>query len=197
MSSDNLHSEQELLTAVDEQSAFRILYDRYWQRLYEKALGRLGNDEDAQDVVQEIFISLWRNRQKVQVDGTLAPYLFTALKYSIIKRIHRKSQHAAPYPLTLDQLGSVELSPNEILQFKELQDIIEREVSELPERMQQIYRLSRTDYLTTLQIAETLGLSEQTVKNTLSTAVARLKDRLGRYNSYMLFLICHFYFRED
>ena len=65
-------TDKELLLATDEEASFRQLYDRYWEALYDKALNRLGNDADAQDVVQEIFISLWRNRSSIQVEDSLS-----------------------------------------------------------------------------------------------------------------------------
>jgi hypothetical protein len=58
-------TDKALLIAEDEQEAFRLLYDRYWQALYLKALYRIGNDADAQDLVQEVFIGLWRNKNNI------------------------------------------------------------------------------------------------------------------------------------
>ena len=81
-------SDKELLLHKDDR-AFRILYDRYWQVLYKKAIARLRNEDDAKDILQEIFISIWNNRQQIEFEETLAPYIFTALKYSIIKKVER------------------------------------------------------------------------------------------------------------
>src|ERR1700710_1212554 len=85
-------SDSALLIAADEHSAFRILYDRYWETMYKKAFVRLGNDDDAQDVVQEVFISVWRNKQTIEVAASLEGYLFTAIKYSVIKRVYRAAK---------------------------------------------------------------------------------------------------------
>ena len=64
-----------LLEAMDEHAGFRILYSRYWEALYKKAFYRLGNNDDAQDAVQEVFISLWRNKDTIQFEQDLSPYL--------------------------------------------------------------------------------------------------------------------------
>jgi RNA polymerase sigma-70 factor (family 1) len=182
-------SDKALLIAVDEHSAFRILYNRYWESLYKKALYRLGNSEDAQDAVQEVFISLWRNRETIQFEGTLSPYLFTALKYCVIKKVYQNAKKGIPLPLSVDELECTGLTTEELLQYKEMQAIIAIEVNKLPQRMQEIYRLSRMEDLQIAEIAEQLNISEQTVKNTLSTALKRLRERLTRYTCWCAFLI--------
>src|SRR5215470_16711891 len=96
--------DRSLLTANDEQSAFRIIYERYWESLYRKAVARLGDTENAQDAVQEVFISLWRNRHTIQVEDSLAPYLFTALKYCIIKKVCRHAGKGVQLPLSIEDL---------------------------------------------------------------------------------------------
>jgi len=182
-------SDSMLLIAEEEQSAFRELYDRYWEQLYKKALTRLGNDADAQDAVQEIFISCWRNRKKIEIEDTLAPYLYTALKYWIIKKVYRQSKKGIIVPLSTDILEQTELTTEEFLQYKDLQHLIAEEVSNLPEKMQQIYRLSRIEQLPVALIAEQLKISEQTVKNTMTSALKRLREKLSHYSCFLPFLL--------
>ena len=183
-------TDKELLAASDEEASFRLLYDRYWEALYNKALNKLGNDADAQDTVQEIFISLWRNRQSIQIEDSIAPYLFTALKYCIIKRLYREAKKKTSHlTTTIEAFAKTELTTDELIQYKELSSIIASETALLPERMREIYRLSRVEYLTILEIAQQLNLSEQTVKNTLSTALKRLRESIARHSNWMLFLL--------
>src|ERR1700754_4074230 len=132
-------TDKALLKAADEQFAFRVLYDRYWEPLYIKAFRRLHNEEDAQDVVQGIFITLWRNRHQVQVEESLAPYLFTALKYSIIKLVYRKAQKGTILPLSIADLEKYAIGLSPDIELKELKSTIDNEVAELPDRMREIY----------------------------------------------------------
>lgn len=171
-------TDKALLKAADEQFAFRILYDRYWEPLYIKAFHRLHNEQDAQDIVQGIFITLWRNRHQVQVEESLAPYLFSALKYSIIKLVYRKAQKGSLLPLSLVDLEKHYANTNTEIEFKELKANIDNEVAGLPDRMREIYQLSRVQHLRNAEIAEMLNISEQTVKNTLSVTLKRLKSKL-------------------
>lgn len=182
-------SDIELLKAEDDQAAFRILYNRYWERLYKKALSRLGNDSDAQDAVQEIFISLWRNKHTITASPTLSSYLFTALKYCIIKKVYRKAKRGVHLPIFLAEFRDPQPGSDEIAQYKEVQSIIASEVAALPDRMKEIYRLSRNENLPTPEIAQRLQLSEQTVKNTLTIALKRLRERLSHFASFLLLLL--------
>ncbi|UKJ06936.1 RNA polymerase sigma factor [Solitalea lacus] len=182
-------NDKDLLVHKDEEAAFRVIFDRYWRALYQKAINRLGNDADAQDVVQEIFISCWNNRNAINVEVSLAPYLFTALKYAIIKSVYRKGKKGIHVPLDYEELHYVDLSTEEVLQYNELQEIISNKVAELPERMQEIYRLSRIEDLQIAQIAQQLNISEQTVKNTLTTALKRLRKDLTQYSCWLPFFL--------
>jgi RNA polymerase sigma-70 factor (family 1) len=182
-------SDKMLLEALDEQASFRILYNRYWEALYKKAFHRFGNSDDAEDAVQEIFISLWRNKNSIQIDDTLAPYLFSALKYYIIKHVYLKAKSGIQVNLSTENLEHFEFTTEELLQYKELQLVIANEVNGLPERMREIYRMSRVENLQTAEIAATLKISEQTVKNTLTTALKRLRGGLSKYNCLFIFLL--------
>lgn len=172
-------TDAELLMAEDAPSAFSIIYNRYWERLYKKAVVRFGNDADAEDTVQEVFISLWRNKDTVDAANTLSPYLFTALKYSIIKRIYRKTRKGEQVPLSLELLERSETQSDDQILVKELQTIIGKELDQLPTKMRQVYDLSRVEHLRITEIAERLNISEQTVKNTLTTALKRLRQRIS------------------
>lgn len=184
-----LFTDNALLATTDEGVAFRVLYERYWEALYKKALARVGNDADAQDVVQQAFISCWRNKDHIKIEDSLAPYLYAAVKYAIIKLVYRRAKKGVLLPLNAEELEHAELTTEELLRYKELESVIANEVSGLPERMQQIYRLSRMEQLQVAEIASYLNISEQTVKNTLHTALKRLREKIGKYNSLFLFLL--------
>lgn len=184
-----LFTDRDLLTAADERAAFRILYERYWEPLYKKALARVGNDADAQDMVQQAFISCWRNKDRIEIGDSLAPYLFAAIKYAIIKLVYRRVKKGALLPLNAEELELTGSTTEELIRYKELESAIANEVSELPVRMREIYRLSRAEHLQVAEIANHLNISEQTVKNTLHTALKRLREKLSKYNSLILFLL--------
>ncbi|MFT3902782.1 MAG: RNA polymerase sigma-70 factor [Niabella sp.] len=180
-------SDSEILRSGEERN-FRVLYERYWKDLYQKAIPRLGNPDDAKDVVQDIFVTLWNNRFSIVVADTIKPYLFTALKYAIIKKIERGDARGQVYPLNIENIQKVTFSSEELLHYKQLEKLIDNEVSKLPERMQQVYRLSRNEHLRNSEIANRLNLSEQTVKNILSESLKRLRSKLAQYK-FAIFIL--------
>lgn len=169
-------SNSELLKLIkkDNTEAFRLLYDRHWKELYIKACKRVG-EEEAKDIVQEIMTTLWRRRKNIsiQTETNVAGYLYTALKYRIISH----------YAYTASEIRKISFfdvpegfdNVTGRLEFAELRELIEREVSKLPFRMQQIFRMSREDDYSISDIASHLHLSEQTVKNQLTEALKRLR----------------------
>lgn len=179
-------SDTDLLIAEDSHTAFTIIYNRYWDRLYKKALVRFGDDADAQDTVQEVFISLWRNKLTIDAPHTLAPYLFAALKFAIIKKVYQNAKLGKFTALSIDRLEEYCLSGEDQFQVKELQSVILHELDNLPVKMRRIYDLSRVENMRTAEIAEQLNISEQTVKNTLTTALKRLRNRLTHYANFFL-----------
>lgn len=176
------------LLLSDEENGFRVLYDRYWQGLFKKAKTRLGNANDAEDIIQDIFVTLWNNRATITIEDSLQAYLYTALKYCIIKKIERDYKRKKVYPLNIDGAGSIEISTEDLLQYKELEALIAAEVEQLPSRMKEIYHLSRHEQLTIRAIAAQLNLSEQTVKNILGESVKRLRIKLAKHQ-FSIFLL--------
>jgi RNA polymerase sigma-70 factor (ECF subfamily) len=136
-----------------------------------------------------VFISLWRNRTSIEIESSLESYVFTALKYAIIKLVTRRAKKGVMLPLSVETLEHTELTPNELLLYKELKTAVANKVKDLPERMQEVYNLSRVEHLSTHEIAQRLNLSEQTVKNTLSTAMRKLREGLGHYSCWIVFFI--------
>ena len=166
--------------------AFTILVDRYWTRLYQHLFSRIRNEDDAEDAVQEIFIGFWKNKSTIicNHEDSLGPYLFSAAKYCAIDYFS-KPETAIPYENALEtvlEYASSDCS-DEVVLLHELRQIINTEIANLPDRLRQPYLLSREDHLSIKEIANQLQLSEQTVKNNISTVLSKLKIKVDQYNS--------------
>lgn len=193
---EKLISDGELLQAIkgDDTAAFEILYDRYWKALYQKACQRVNQDE-AKDMVQEVMITLWKRRKQVVVKGgEIGAYLFTAIKYRVISH-YAFSEAEIKQAAFFDILDEVHTTDG--LETKELKQLIDAAVSQLPTRMQQIFRMSREDDYSIAEIARQLNLSEQTVKNQLTEALKRLRVALqshvpGGWALLLLYLFCYY-----
>lgn len=164
------------LIKEDNHPAFTTLVNRYWEELYRHIHARLKDEENTRDILQEIFITAWKNRTTIYTDanGTLASYLFKAARYCIIRQFSRAKQTIFSEEL-LENLLSHQSTAQEMLETKELEKRVRDELDRMPERLQSVYRLSRYAHLSNKEIASHLSLSEQTVKNNISIALHHLR----------------------
>ncbi|MBB5638839.1 RNA polymerase sigma-70 factor (ECF subfamily) [Pedobacter cryoconitis] len=184
----NPSSDSSLIESVktDNHIAYTALVDRYWEDLYRHIWQKIKNSDEAKDIVQDIFLGLWKNRAKIVTDerDSIAPYLFMAAKYAIINYFSRPgitiTNENALYAALNSPSGTKTDDP---LLLKELQQLVDSEISNLPERLQVPYRLSREQQLTIREIALKLSISEQTVKNNITSALNQIRFRLGKHDS--------------
>lgn len=178
----NQLKEPELIRLIKQgnQDAFKVIYEKYWKKLYGVALLRMTR-ADAKDIVQEVFISLWMKRENLIITNSLSSYLYTAIKYKIInyfesnlvKNNYLNSLHKAAIEF--------ENSTNEIINVKDLEQIIESSNKNLTPKVKEVFELSRNDNLSNHEIAQKLNVSDQTVRNYISIALKSLKIHLRNY----------------
>lgn len=157
--------------------AFTALVNRYWEDLYRHVHTRLRHKEDAKDILQEIFITVWKNRETITVDDKgMGAYLFQAARYSVID--HFSKPHTIIYNEELLQ-ELVSASAHEQLELKEIEQQVIKALDSMPERLQLPYRLSRYQHLSNREIAIRLSLSEQTVKNNISITLRYLRTHIN------------------
>jgi RNA polymerase sigma-70 factor (family 1) len=166
------------LTKGGNNHAFTALVNRYWENMYKHVHARLRHEDDAKDIVQEIFISVWKNRDTITVDenGTLGSYLFQAARYAVID--HFASPGTVIYNEEL-LASMITTSGHEQLELKEIEQQVIHVLDNMPERLQLPFRLSRYQHLSNKEIAARLSLSEQTVKNNISITLRHLRAHIG------------------
>ncbi|TCD26528.1 sigma-70 family RNA polymerase sigma factor [Pedobacter psychrodurus] len=184
----NLSSDSNLFELIKASNhlAYTSIIDKYWEELFRHIYPKIKNSEDAKDIVQDIFLSLWKNRLNISLNekDSLAPYLFRSAKYAVINYFSRPGITIADEQKLSAALNAPsETKTDDKLLINELQNLLEREVNQLPERLQLPYRLSREQDLSIREIAKKLSLSEQTVKNNISAALSAIRFKLGKYNS--------------
>ncbi|MFX1708267.1 sigma-70 family RNA polymerase sigma factor [Chitinophaga sp. CC14] len=167
------------LLLEDDHLAYLEIYNRHAKGLYIKGSKKLDNNDEAKDLLQDVFVALWQNRYSLTVDTPLAGYLYATLRYMVIKRIvHKKVQ--TTYLDSLKFSTPIKSSSADYLaRENELKRIIESEISSLPEKMQEVFRMSREHHLSHKEIAMQLGLSEATVKKHVNNALKSLRVKLG------------------
>ena len=173
-------SDKELFDVVREgdTQAFSVLFDRYGETLLSFILKRIGSITDAEDILQDVFASLWNRRHKIEIQDSIYPYLFKAAKYEVIDWMVRDQKRISHFEQLVLPLKNEPAAPNdseEQLMAKELSFFLDNEIAKMPLTMQSAFNLSRVEGLSIKEIAFRLSISEQTVKNNISLALSRLK----------------------
>ncbi|MFZ4262509.1 RNA polymerase sigma-70 factor [Sphingobacterium sp. HJSM2_6] len=174
----------ELLIKGDNK-AFAEIYNRYWKSLLFVATKKLGRIEDGEEIVQDIFVSLWNRRDVLQVNTSLKNYLSASVKYRVIKHLD-KQYHANLYLNSLIDNNFIEATTERTVEFDELRDELERNIVLLPERCQLVFRLSKEEGKSQKEIASALEISEKTVENHLGKAYKILRAKLAGYMMTLL-----------
>lgn len=155
--------------------AFTEIYNRYWKKLFLAAGNKLGDLDEAEELVQQIFVSLWDRRAVLDLRGELAPYLAVSVKYRVLKvlsRRHYRREFEHALPELLDD------STQEWLQFEELRSRMEELVAALPEKCRLVYQLSRNEGYSQKQIAAELDIAEKTVEAHIGKALRLIRKGL-------------------
>lgn len=167
--------------ARSDKKAFTALYNRYWEKLFAIAARKVDDLHDAEEIVQEIFVSLWNKRENLQITSNLNNYLAVSVKYRVIKMLARQQIHQRIDDSEMPELSILDNSTLDYLDFDELKSRLENYVSELPEKCRLVYQLSREAGYSQKQIAEEMAISEKTVEAHLSKAIKTLRIRLNKF----------------
>jgi len=180
--------------STDDQEAFTILYRRYWEDLFVTAAKVLRGKEEAADVVQDVFLSLWNRRHELNIEGSLAAYLQTSVRYKAIHYIEKNITRRDFLSMLTDvAVNTLPPSAEIWLQLKEVQQAIHNTVARMPPKMQEVYCLSRQEHLSHKEIADRLGISVETVKKHIQHALQLIKTALV-YTSVSFPLLLHLAF---
>lgn len=158
---------------------FEQLFNTYWEDLYRLAYHRVQDAKEAEDMVQDIFANLWERRQSLEIAVSFQSYLRTALKYHIIKRAANADLRKRTLTHLLQQMEQVEISVLDMLSAGEVRRTLDTAIQHFPKNMRDIF-LMRANEFTVAEIAQALGLSEQTVKNNTTEALRRLRMVLAK-----------------
>lgn len=170
--------------------AYEIIYNRHWKSLYQHANAMLANDEEAKDVVQDVFTNLWLKANTINANTPLAPFLFCATRNNILNRIKHlkvKAKFDEHIQYAFDHLTEL---PDSSLIAKELAKQIEEGTQIMPPKMRQIFMMSRHEHLAHKEISEQLNISDKTVKRQITNAlnILRVKLELYKFIIYSIFI---------
>lgn len=184
------HTDQQLLDLICEgdRKAFDQIYLRYWKKLLLYSGKIVRDDEEAQDIVQEVFVSFWKRRDELADLDSLSSYLHGAIRLRSLGYI-RRNLYKHNYLESLKSFFEEGTDMvNEHINKEELDAVIHSEISKLPPKMREIFILSRMEQMSHREIAERLNISDKTVKKQINRSLNLFRLVLDEKSGSLLFL---------
>jgi RNA polymerase sigma-70 factor (ECF subfamily) len=179
-----LYNDEELMQEIkaDNMFAFDVLYKKYCKGVFKFGYSILKSPEDAENLMQDVFLSLWENRHKVEKDSSIKSYVFTIAYNSAISIIRKKARESE-FVEYLKSLQEINEDPvNMELEYNELTNKLDEIIKALPQRQKEVYLLHRVEGLKYNEIAERLHISINTIENHMSRALKTIREKLGSYS---------------
>ena len=184
-------NDNELLALIkaNDENAFKLLYEIYWEQLFVSAYNLLKDRETCEDIIQEIFIGFWSNREKIQIKTTFAGYLHASVVYKVYDYFKKNKNVFKEEFLDAFDNRIQTITPESQLIFNELSAQINFAVELVPKTSRVVYKLSREKQLSHKEIAEKLNISTKTVEAHITKALKIIRSALNQINGFELALI--------
>ena len=181
--------------------ALKLIMDQWYSRLYNFAIGYLKNERNAEEVIQDVFLQLWDNREKLTDNTSINAYLFTLTRNRCIDVIRRERLliqfHTDKKEEYIYLTNSYHALSDPVLDHifeKEFQNEIDKTVNALPDQCQKVFYLSREKGLKNKEISELLHISQKTVETHITKALKTirltLEKKFPESFNLMLFFVC-------
>lgn len=167
------------LVKLSDGKAFDEVYQRYWRKLYALAYYHLKDSSEAEDVVQEIFVSLWASRERANIRSLYA-YLATATKYAVFNHFSQPGGKTTSLESLMNSQDAA-LSPAD---SRLMEREIREEISKLPEKCRLVFRYSREEGLCNKSISEKLNISTKAVEKHITRALRQLRVQLKHFTFF-------------
>lgn len=151
---------------------FKFIYSLYWEKLYNISFYYTRSEQDAEDIVQDVFISLWARREKLALTGPLENYLVRCTKYTAFFYLKIKYKKAEAFAGAKQVFQSNETE--EYIAYKDVQGYIQSVFESVSQKTRDIFYLSRFDGLTYVEISSMLDISVKTVEYHISLALKKI-----------------------
>lgn len=167
---------QERIAFYNDELAFKEVYYLFYNKLFHFAYAFIKNKERAEEITEDVFINLWRNRSHLTEIKNLKVYLYTATKNSSLNYIAKRAHEitTAPYDDIAIDIAEYDATPEQIMISSEMLKKLNKAIDELPPRCKIIFKLIREDGLRYKEVAEILSLSVNTIDAQMAIAVKRI-----------------------
>ncbi len=175
--------------AASDEAAFEAIFDKYTAILYPFILDQVKIEADAREIIQDIFLKLWLNKESLAKVENPGGYLYKMAANEARSHFRKESRYArrlqkiaADDPSQYENLADI----HDEFDAKEIKTLIAEAVKQLPTRRRQIFQMARLEGYSRKEIAETLGISENTVRNQLTDAVEFIQDYITKNRALYL-----------
>lgn len=167
--------------ASGDEGAFRQVYVFYYRRLYRFAYALVKTREPAEEIVEDVFVRIWQQRETIGSIHNLRVYLYTAIKNSALNYLSQKARQSItePFDHIHISIGSPGDTPEQLLITAEIQQKIQAAVEALPPRCKMIFKLVREDGLKYKEIAGILNISVNTIDAQMAIAIKKITTAIG------------------
>ncbi len=174
--------EHNLLTKLKagDETVFKTIYNKYCPQVYNFTRLYITSLAETEEVVQEVFVKLWEDRQLLDTDKNLKGYLFIITRNLIFNKF-RRSFNENNYKMSLIKKLNEVYEIEDDIEVNDLKQYIDTLIEELPPRQKEVYKLSREEYLKHFEIAQLLSISEKTVERHITEALRFLKKGIEQY----------------
>ncbi|MDD2381303.1 MAG: RNA polymerase sigma-70 factor [Mariniphaga sp.] len=172
-----------------DKEAFRFFFEKYYTELCNLVNLYIHNEIIAEEIVQDIYIYLWEKKGNIHIESSIRAYLLKASKNKSLNYLRNEKIKLNIQDKIHEVANSTYEMPSNLLDERQLREIIENAVKNLSERCREIYRLSKENDLSYKEIAEKMGISVKTVENHMGIALRKLRNQLRPYYNDIFLLI--------
>jgi len=175
------NSDEALIAAIKmgDEKAFQELFNRFFKMLLASAMQIVKEQDQAKDLVQDLFFWFWKNREDLEIQSSLAGYLKRAIVNRALNLLKKEQKFRDQDDW--DEPINDHPNPHQIMEGEELDAYINHSLKQLPERCRLVFQLKRLEGYSIKEIADELEISPKTVENQITKALKHLREALEPY----------------
>ena len=164
--------------ANDDKKALEDLFNYYYPRLYQFSKSFLKLEDGIDDILQEVFVKIWKNRANIRSSETFSPFIFTMTRNLLLNELRSRLSNQKIKEKILKFSVPDENYSFDKLEYGELKETVDQIVNNLPYKQREVFLLSRYEGLSHKEIAEKLNISTKTVEYHISQSINTIKNKL-------------------
>lgn len=175
---DKNHNDLYLFEKVKsgDQKSFDLLFQKYYNSMCNYAFLYLQDEAQTQELVADVYLKVWNNRQSIEIKTNLKSYFFRSTLNAVISYLRKAKLKTIPLTHNNEVIEKFEPSPETLLINRETCNAFKEMIDDLPKQAGLVFRLHKVDGLTYKQIAEVLELSLKTVENHMGRALKTMRE---------------------